>query len=448
MFDEEIKNTGIKNLKSKIIGGVSLAVLALIGLDSYGVVNAGYYHIVQNSLTGSLTAQMDEGIYARVPVWNKTTEYKRVFTSVFDTEDTGSSSDLDPIPVQFADTYSATIPATFRFRLPSDPEKMLLLHREFRTFDNLIQSLVVKNAKNVTVVTATQYTGERFFQGGINSFKNKLEDQLMNGLYQTERKQVVVEEAGTAALSVENSDVNKVEMQTRLVWKNVITLDKNGMPKRIRNPLAVYGLEVTQVTIDKPIPEQRLDNLLNTKKDLVAARISAEQEIITARAQAKSAAQKAEIEKQRAIQNAQKNKDLAVIAEKQKVDMERQKAQLAIVRKEKELKMAIADRDIQEAQAVAAKFSAVKIEAIGLAEARVTRAKLAAKESSKVIYMAELELDMAKVIYPNLQNINIDMPDYYVNGVGKDGNAPTSLDIMTTLGSMTMLKSKSSSLGQ
>jgi len=421
----------------KIKAGV-LAIAVLIGggiiMDGYGTVSPGYYHMVFNPLTGSVSPKMTEGVYFRVPLLNQTVPYKRVFTASFDVDDNGSTRDLDPIPVQFADTYSAAIPATFRFKLTSDPEKMKKLHREFRNFDNLVDSLITKNAKNVTVVTATQYTGEVFFQGGLNSFKNKLEDQLQNGLYQTERQQVKINVSGNAAVSVDNENANKVEKQVQLVWQNVILTDaKTGAPLRLRNPLADYGVTVTQVTIDKPSPETRLSQLLTAKKELVAKRITATQKIITAKAEASAAAQEMEIEKQQAIQKAQKEKDLAVIAEKQKVDIERQQAELQLVRKDKQLRMAKADEAIQEAAARAAIHQANAIKATGLAEAEVDKAKLAAKQSASDIYMAEMQRDIAMVMYPALKDIKIDMPDFYVAGQGPNHKAPTSLEMMATI---------------
>ncbi|HAC26608.1 MAG TPA: hypothetical protein DCF82_02115, partial [Marinobacter hydrocarbonoclasticus] len=162
----------------------------------------------------------------------------------------------------FADTYTARIPATFRFRLSADPEKIVAMHREFRSYDNLIDSLLIKNAKNVTVVTATQYTGEEFFQGGLNKFKVQLEDQLQNGLYETERQQVEVEQTDLAAVSSTNDDGDRLERKVQLVWKNIILQDSAGQAKRIANPLDAYGIQVRQVTIGRPLPEKRLDELL------------------------------------------------------------------------------------------------------------------------------------------------------------------------------------------
>ncbi|MCV5647689.1 SPFH domain-containing protein, partial [Escherichia coli] len=83
-------------------------------------------------------------------------------------------------------------------KLSNDPEAVKKMHKEFRNNSNLIDALLVKNARNVTVITATQYTGEEFFQGGLNQFKSKLGDQLREGIYLTERRQVEVEELDLA----------------------------------------------------------------------------------------------------------------------------------------------------------------------------------------------------------------------------------------------------------
>ena len=74
---------------------------------------------------------------------------------------------------RFADTYVGMIPVTFRFKLPTHVDGVRKLHREFRSENNLVQSLLMRNASNVTVITATQYTGEEFFQGGLNQFKTQ-----------------------------------------------------------------------------------------------------------------------------------------------------------------------------------------------------------------------------------------------------------------------------------
>jgi uncharacterized membrane protein YqiK len=221
---------------------------------------------------------------------------------------------------------------------------------------------------------------------------------------------------------------------------------------RLENPMAQYGIQVSQVTIGKPEPDNALNTLLTEKRKLVGQKISAQQQIETNIVEAEAAKQEREISKQRAIQDAQKEKELAIIAEQQLTDVERQRAlketvqrekekALAVIEKQKELEIAQANRGIQEAAAEAARYEAEAIKAKGLAEAEVERAKLQAKQAAQDIYMAEIQRDIAQVMYPALKDVKIDMPDFYSAGSG-DGAAPTSLDVFTTLGAMKELQDR------
>merc|ERR1719335_270377 len=119
------------------------------------------------------------------------------------------------------------IPVTFRFKLPSNPEHVRKMHKEFRGEENLTRTLLNRNAQNVTVITATQYTGEEFFQGGLNQFKKQLADQLSNGIYFTERKQVEVEQTDLAPVGSDQAGgrADKLVKAKQLVWKTVPLYD-------------------------------------------------------------------------------------------------------------------------------------------------------------------------------------------------------------------------------
>lgn len=433
-------------------GAGALAGLT-VALTTWFTTSEGYIYYVQNKLTGATEVYSEPGIHFKMPFFTNIYEYKRVATIDMSGDSAGDfTRDGEPISVTFADTFGGDVPMSFRYRLPTDEAHFRKLHQEFRSFENLVDSLLVNNSRNVAVVTATQYTGEEFIQGGVNAYKAQMEDQLRNGLYVTKREQVEVTDTTYAAVSSTNSDVNKVEETTRLVMKNVIQIDpKTGQALRLENPMAQYGIEVSQVTIGKPTPDTQLNNLLKNKRDLSGKKIAAEQQIETNQAEAEAAKQEREIEKQRAIQDAQKEKELAIIAGQQQTEVERQRAQmetvqrekekaLAVIDKQRELEIAQANRAIQQAAAEAAKFEAEAITAKGLAEAEVERAKLAAKQSAADIYMAEIERDIAQVMYPALKGVNIDMPDFYAGSA--DGTAPTSLDVYTTLGALKEIKDR------
>lgn len=459
-MDQAVKNevgnaaTSLLDMLKKYFLAVIGALFALfLAMSAFFTTELGYTYVVQDTLFGTIRVFSEPGVHFKVPLFSNVYTYNQAMTLNFGNEDSGekvrATRQLQEVETQFADTYTARIPATFRFKLSADPERIVAMHREFRSYDNLIDSLLIKNAKNVTVVTATQYTGEEFFQGGLNKFKVQLEDQLQNGLYETERRQVEVEQTDIAAVSSDNDDANKLEQKIQLVWKNIILQDSKGQARRLANPLESYGIQVRQVTIGRPLPEKRLDDLLVKKKDLVAKRITAIQAQETARAEAKTAQLEKEIEKARAIQDAQRAKELAIISKQKEVEMERQQAELERVRKEKEqavavlekqtqLEIAVAERDIQKANAEAALHAAKAILEKGMAEAEVAKANLLAKQAAKDIYLAEIQRDISRVMYPALKDVTIDMPDYYVGG--GEAAPVSSLDVFTSLGAMEHLR--------
>ncbi|CCG97062.1 conserved hypothetical protein; putative exported protein [Marinobacter nauticus ATCC 49840] len=454
---EKLLSAVLNNLKKYLLAIASSLFAVFLAMSSFFTTELGYTYVVQDTLFGTIRVFTEPGLHFKVPFFSNVYTYNQAMTLSFGNQESGekikSTRQLGEVEVQFADTYTARIPATFRFRLSADPAKIVAMHREFRSYDNLIDSLLIKNAKNVTVVTATQYTGEEFFQGGLNKFKVQLEDQLQNGLYETERQQVEVEQTDLAAVSSTNDDGDRLERKVQLVWKNIILQDSAGQAKRIANPLDAYGIQVRQVTIGRPLPEKRLDELLVKKKDLVAKRITAIQAQETARAEAKTAQLEKEIEKARAIQDAQRSKELAIISKQKEVEMERQQAELETVRKEKEkavavlekqkqLEISVAERDIQKANAEAATYAAKAIREQGLAEAEVAKAHLLAKQAARDIYMAEIQRDIAQVMYPALKDVTIDMPDYYV-GADAGASPVSSLEVFTSLGAMEQLRRSS-----
>lgn len=88
---------------------------------------------------------------------------------------------------------------------------------------------------------------------------------------------------------------------------------------------------------------------------------------------------------------------------------------------------------IHEARAIAAK---------GQAEAKVTAAKYAALGRNKEIYLEEVNRDIAKIIYENLDKFQIEMPRNYISGGnGEAGKLTSNLDVITGLSALKLMES-------
>jgi len=433
-----------------LAGAVGLAIYA--AKNSVLMTDAGVTYVVQNQITGTLEVYTEPGLHRRVPFFSSVTPYRQVITATFD----GKES----VTARFADTYVGHIPVTFRFKLPSHPDDVRKMHREFRSETNLVQSLLMRNAANVTVITATQYTGEEFFQGGLNQYKTQLSDQLQNGIYLTERKQVEVEQTDLAPVGSDQDSTTgrapKLVKAKQLVWKTVPLYDEKGHMQRSENPLAQYGIDVTQVLIGDPRPEENLDRLLMDKKRLVADRIKTVQEQETSKAQARTEQLKKEIQRTKEVQDAQRQKELTVIASQREVEVAKQIAEremieqrklqdLAVIQKEKELAVARAELGIQKANADAAQYAAQAIAAKGKAEADVLAANYRAKAQNKEIFLAETQRDIAQTLYANLGDFKVEMPQNVIIGAasgngGGAGRLPSNLDVITGFSALGLME--------
>jgi len=190
------------------------------------------------------------------------------------------------------------------------------------------------------------------------------------------------------------------------------------------------------------------------KKRLVAERIKTVQEQETSKAQARTEQLKKEIQRTKEVQDAQRQKELVVIANQRDVEVAKQIAEremveqrklqdLAVIQKDKELAVAKAELDIQKANAQASKFAAEAIAAKGKAEADVLAANYRAKAQNKEIFLAETQRDIAQILYTNLQNFKVDMPQNVIIGAG-DGNGaakmPSNLDVITGFSALGLME--------
>lgn len=236
-----------------------------------------------------------------------------------------------------------------QFALPGDADKMLSLHKKFKTSSNLQTSLMLRTTEEALQFTAGLMSSQEAYMTHRTQFRSYAKDQLDNGLYAIKLTKVTT--MGPDG-----------EEQTQELPKPIFDKE-TGKPLRAdTSPIDIYGIKLTQFNIKDWDFEQKT-------KDQIALKRDAENEVITSKARTA----KAEQEKLEAEALADKNKAVAkgkaeVIKTRDTVNAERQK-ELAIINAEKLVETAKRLKLQRQEELEASHKEAEKIEVISIAQA-------------------------------------------------------------------------------
>ena len=342
--------------KFKILAAASIAVIvlfAVLATSLFDSVDAGWVVIKQGSLSGNLTVISQPGPFFQG--FGKLDPYKQAVTIGFGSSGEDSSADMGAIDVRFADSGKAQVYGNARFELPFlDEVKMKRIHTQYRSFDHLVGILLEKEVAQVTGLTAQMMTAEETYTGGRGRFIEMCLDQLQNGLYQTDTRDVEV-------VDPISGDKRRVRQVT--AKKDLAT----GKYLRNESELSTFDIKVTQYILSKDFDyEEAIDEQIKAQRDALsktntarAASTLAVQKALTAKAEgdAQIATARAEqmvlketetvkAEKEAAVAkiNAEKEKSIALIeAEQAKIQATRA-ATVAQIEAEQRLKVAELDK--------------------------------------------------------------------------------------------------------
>lgn len=361
----------------KLIGGAVLALILIIGLATAGrqifeTNNAGYYQIKQTALSGSMEVMSDPGTYLQM--FGNITTYQISDVYYFSkTEGEGDNqTNAEPIKVRFNDGGTAEISGMIKFRLPSDPEKRLALHRDFKSFEAIKHDLMRQVVTEALMQTAPLMRAEDSYSTRRSEFTDFAEDQVVLGIFETVSKEFKEKDADGNEFIIAEVNIKYDEKNQPLVRKI--------------SPLKQYGIEVIQFVIKDIDFDQTIDALISKKKE-------AEQQKVVARANAEKAKQDAITARE------QGNASIAVEKAKQEVE------------KIKEVTIAQKEFEVAKLGALKAKEEAAAAITNGRAEAEVNRLKVQAgltplekaniEKETKIGIAAEL----AKVQFPGMMVI-------------------------------------------
>lgn len=316
-YDEEEQ----KNVKAIIAGVVGFLGL-ITAYNLWGSNDYAEYRIRQAPGTGEMSVIDEPGMY-----WD----------GFADISTYKVSGDIDFEEVStMSDGAKVTFRGSVKFRLPTDEKTRLKLHKDFGSYDTVVENLIVKNTIDVlSNKTAPMFTASDTYSARKPEIARILEGQLQNGAY-----------------DVYYEDVNTSDGAKYRVAR--VRTDEKGNPVIIgKNLLNAYGIEIQQVVMGDPQPELKILNIIDAQKE-------AEQKAVLARSQAEKARQ-----------------DTITITEQGKAAVAKAEAEAkakAIV----ETTEAAKNRDVSKLKAEQAKFDAEKILAEGKAQAEANRLKVIA----------------------------------------------------------------------
>jgi len=358
------------SLRSGVLYGFTLA-LAIITIVFAGQLfetnNAGYYQVKQAAITGTMSTRNEAGIYPQL--FGNISTYKVSETSYFSDAE---GNDIGAVNVRFDGGGTAKISGSIKYRLSSDPETQLKLHRDFRSFSAVEHDLIRQVVTASLMQTSALFKPDDVYSTRRAEFISVSEEQIRTGIFATESFEKVVQ------------DAEGHESVARIVK---VKLDKNGEPI-IKTPSAFkkYGIEVIQFVIKELDFDDIIDQSILAKKQ-------AEQKEVVAKANA-------ETSKQDTISATEKGKADVAIAEAEALVIKKR----AVIEAEKEKEVAIQNalKAIEEAKATKAKGEAEAYAAKLKVQAGLSPLEEAQINKETAIGVAE---KMAQVKFPAMMVI-------------------------------------------
>lgn len=262
---------------------------------------AGQIQVKQSAITGQLSVQSNPGIYYQG--WGAITSYL-----ISDTYDFNAAA--DKINVRFNDASTADISGSIKFRIPSNEQDILKIHKDFRSYASLESTLIRQVVSSALKQSSTFFRAEDVYSTRRADFIDMVNDQIKEGIYAT---------AYTEELKKDELDPTK----NVLVKKVSIRTNADGQP--IINEVSgfkTYNIELVQLVINDIDFDVKTDGLIAQKKDAEQQRVvavanaeRAKQDAITAQEQGKANVAIAEasalVEAKKATVEAEKNRMVA-----------------------------------------------------------------------------------------------------------------------------------------
>jgi hypothetical protein len=325
------------------------------------------------------------------------------------------------IGITFIDKVRGVVSLSSRFQLPQDPDSFIKLAEEFRHPMNLVNNTLIPTVREQVINTAYMFSADDYVSGDASNFRQTLDDQLKNGGFAVDKREVfdtiyaVTGLAVTGDIKSKNRDIQEVKSYYEVTKRK----DKNNQPIRIPHDITKNKILISQVIVDDVELEPKFRQKLEMQRDISAEKGIELQRIETAAAATKRIAAEGERDKTAERMKREKEAVSTLINEETKIKEQESKRQLEIIALETS-KIAYQRRKI-DADAKSLEL----LRADGLSEA----------EKYRIDKMAEVEKAKAAAIKDALSSLTTVI-------MGGDGNKDKGMSVLESLIGAEMINSK------
>lgn len=335
-------------LIAKIVAGVVLLLLTIVFIsNSVTTVGADEIVVKQNFFDGQLQVWNTPGVHWQN--FGRLTRYKKSAQYWFSAkEDEGKKTD-DSIKVRFNDGGHGSISGSLRYTLPTDPNKMIVLHSTYGSMAALDHELVKQVVNKSVYMTGPLMSSRESYAEKRADLINFISDQILHGVYRTQHKQVKTVDP----VSGQEKTVDIVEP--------FYGKGPNGIEREEESPFERFGITGYNITINGIDYDEQVENQIKQQQQAIMAvqqamvnAKKAEQDALTVAKQGEAEAAKAkwaqEVIKATEITKAQQEKDVATLQATKNKEVAALDLETAKLGAQKTLTEAKADADAKKLQ--------------------------------------------------------------------------------------------------
>ena len=290
-----------------IVNVLLYSIIIVLFTTMFSSNNYDQYKVRQGFLSGKMSVINEAGIY--FSGLDKVTNYE--------VSDDISFEDYD-VEVRFSDGAVVGVKGTVKYKMPTNPEKQLLIHKDFASNKSVVIDLVVKNVKEALSQTATLHANTP--DDAINRLETMI---LMNDMeIPVSAIRHYIDNAIDIIIQIDRLSDGKRKV-TSIVYKE-------GKPViRKETLLKKYGIEVLQFVVNDFTFDVDIQKLINQKKIKEQEKVISWSEAEKAKAEAITEAEKGKARIAKAEADAEVEKKTAVVAAQEKAEVAKLEAQQA-----------------------------------------------------------------------------------------------------------------------